>query len=115
MEHPTYPLENLLPPNILQPPIQIPHLLHNIIHLALIRPLNRARLPNHQIQSKLDPRLRLSTTKPSAARRGVVRGEADFVFAAVGGSESEAAFGGAFLVDDAVVVIENFVDGNLDG
>ena len=45
----TNPLENLLPPYILQPRVQIPHLLHNLADLALIRALDGARLPNRHI------------------------------------------------------------------
>lgn len=37
------------------------------------------------------------------------------MFAAVGGGEGEAPPGGSFLVDYTVVVIEDFVDADLDG
>ena len=40
--------------------------------------------------------------------------EADFVLAAVGGAEGEAAARGAALRDDAVVVVEGFVDADED-
>ena len=36
------------------------------------------------------------------------------MFAGVGGGEGEFAGGGAALVDDAVVVVEGFVDGDED-
>jgi len=52
--HTTYSLEHLLPLDILQSSIQIPHLLHNIVNLALVRALNTTRLANSQIQRKFD-------------------------------------------------------------
>ena len=113
----TYPLENLLPLDILQPPIQIPHLLHNIVQFPLIRALNITRLSNRQIQRKLN-RAALSTrhsTAQPAAGGGARRRETDAVVAGVSGGEGEAAFGGAALGDDAVVGVEGFVDSDGDG
>jgi hypothetical protein len=49
----TDPLENLFPPNILEPPIQIPDLLHNILNFALIFALDRACLADGQIKRQL--------------------------------------------------------------
>lgn len=50
-----------------------------------------------------------------ASRRGASRREADTVLAGVGGAEGEFARVRAFGVDDAVVVVEDFVDGDGDG
>ena len=47
--------------------------------------------------------------------RGAGGLEADAVLAGVGGAEGEFARVGAFGVDDAVVVVEDFVDGDGDG
>ena len=47
--------------------------------------------------------------------RGAGGLEADAVLAGVGGAEGELARVGAFGVDDAVVVVEDFVDGDGDG
>lgn len=47
--------------------------------------------------------------------RGASGLEADAVLAGVGGAEGKFARVGAFGVDDAVVVVEDFVDGDGDG
>ena len=54
----------------------------------------------------------MSAAEPSPA--GVGGREADAVVAGVGGAEGEFAGVGAFGVDDAVVVVEDFVDGYED-
>ena len=110
----TYPLENLLPPNILQPAIQVPHLLHNIFDLALIRTLDLARLADREVQLELDAARRLSVRHPDAVGRGARRREAEPVLARVRGREGEAALGGAALRDDAMVVVEDLLDGYED-
>ena len=53
-EHLTYSLENLFPPNILQPRVQVLDLLHQRLNLVLVRALNPARLANRHIQGELD-------------------------------------------------------------
>ena len=110
----TYPLEDLLPPNILQPAIQVPHLLHNILDLALIRTLDLARLADREVQLELDAACRLSVRQPAAVGRGARGCEAEPVLARVCGREGEAALGGAALRDDAVVVVEDLLDGYED-
>lgn len=50
----TYPLEDLFPPDVLQPRVQILHLLDQRLHLILIRTLNLARLANRHIKRELD-------------------------------------------------------------
>lgn len=78
----THPLENLLPPHILQPTIQIPHLLHNIINLAFIRALNLASLANRHIQMELDSAVDTARAQPSSAAGLHVLGcEAEAMFA----------------------------------
>ena len=49
------------------------------------------------------------------SRRGAGGREADPVLASVGGTEGEFAHVGASGVDDAVVAVEDFVDGDGDG
>ena len=110
----TYPLENLLPPNILQPAIQVPHLLHNILDLALIRTLDLARLADREVQLELDATSRLFIRHPDVVGRGARGREAEPVLARVCGREGEAALGGAALRDDAVVVVEDLLDGYED-
>lgn len=87
----THPLKDLLPSDILQPPIQVLHLLHNILDLTLIRTLDGTGLPNRQIQSELDSALgmkRRQPTRPTGRRR---RREADLVVAGIRGAEGEPA------------------------
>lgn len=105
----TYPLKHLLPLNILQPTIQVLHALHQIRHLALILALDLARLPNRHVQR--NPHRPVRGARQPPARRGVRLGrETDLVVARVGGGEGEAAVVRVALVDDAVVVVEDFVD-----
>lgn len=56
----------------------------------------------------------LSLAQPPALR-GTGGREADAVLTGVGGAEGEFPSVGAFGVDDAVVVVEDFVDGYGDG
>ena len=49
------------------------------------------------------------------SHRSTGRREADTVLACVGGAEGKFPRVGAFGVDDAVVVVEDFVDGDGDG
>ena len=84
----------------------------NLAHLPLIRTLNRARLPNRHIQRQFHLARPLAAAEPSPA--GVGGREADAVVAGVGGAEGEFAGVGTFGVDDAVVVVEDFVDGYED-
>lgn len=108
----TNPLENLFPPNILQPAIQIPHLIHQLVHLALIRTLNLARLANNHVKRQLHVAHVLATDEPSTGGGRIGGLEAELVLAAVGRAECEASLGRAALVHDAVVVVECFVDGD---
>lgn len=55
----TYPLENLLPANILQPRIEVLDLLNNIQDLPLIRTLDGAGLADGQVEVQLDASDRL--------------------------------------------------------
>ena len=84
----------------------------NLAHLSLIRTLNSARLPNRDIQRQLHHARPLPAAKPSPS--GVGGREADAVVAGVGGAEGELARMGSFGVDNAVVVVEDFVDGYED-
>jgi len=110
----THPLKNLLPSNILQSRIKVLDLLHDILNLALIRTLNRARLPDREVEIQPDAAGRVAAVQPAARGGGRRRGEADLVVAGVGGAEGEAAGAGAALRNDAVVVVEGLVDGDGD-
>jgi hypothetical protein len=50
----TYPLEDLLPPHILQPGIQILNLLDQCLDQVLVRALDLACLANRHINGELD-------------------------------------------------------------
>lgn len=108
-----HPLEHLLPSNILQPRIQILHLLHNTLDLALIRTLNLTTFANGQVQRQLDVSKRLAADRPPA-ESGVRGLETDLVVPGVVGDEGEFAGGGPALGDDAVVIVEDFVDEDED-
>ncbi len=105
---------NLLPSNILQSPIQIPHLLRNLTHLPFIRALNCARLSNCQIHREFHLSLTLATAQPSPSSVSRWR-EADTVVAGVGGAEGELAGVRALSIDNPVVVVEDFIDGYGNG
>lgn len=85
----TNPLENLLPPDVLEPPIQISDLLHDILNFALILALDRACLADRQVQRQLRGAEGLPG-EPAGVGRGVRGREADLVVAGVGGGEGEA-------------------------
>lgn len=108
----TYPLEHLLPTNILQPAVQILHLLHNILHLVLVFRLNLARFTDSHVQSDLD-RTGRGARQPATASCGVgLGGHADLVQAGVGSGEGKASGVAVTLGDNAVVVVEDLVDGD---
>jgi hypothetical protein len=50
----TYPLEHLLPSNIVQPRVQIHHFLHDILDLAFVSALESAGLADGQVEGQLD-------------------------------------------------------------
>ena len=109
-----HPLENLLPSNILQAPIQIPDLLRDLAQFSLVRAVDRARLPDRQIQIQLHIAMRGAPRQP--ASRGSPDGsEADAVVARIGGGEGELARRAAAGVDDSVVVVKGFFDRDGDG
>lgn len=105
-------MKDLFPPDILQPTVQIPNLLTNFAHLSLIRTFYRARLPNRHIQRQLHHARSLPASKPSTPRFG--GREADAVVAGVSGAECEFPCVRAFGVDNAVVVVKDFVNGYQD-
>lgn len=92
----------------MQPAIQIPDLLHDVVNLALVRALDLARLSNRQVQRELDGAMDpiVAQAPRSSARRHVLRRHAEPVLARVGGGEGEAAGIRAPLRDDPVVVVE---------
>lgn len=83
-------MENLLALDILQPAIQVLNLLDNILNLALVLTLNRARHPDCQVKRQFHA----SETLPAEPARmacAVRRGEANLVVAGISGCEGELA------------------------
>lgn len=107
----TFTLEHLLPPDILQPSIEVLDLLHNILNLSLIRALDLARLTDGNVKSESNSALRV-VRQPTSIGGHVVRRKADLMLSAISGREGETAIGIAPLGDDSVVVVEGLVDGD---
>lgn len=105
----THTLEDLLPTNIAQATIQILDSLHNILYLALVGALNGTRVANRHVEGELDAAIRLEGREPATRAGCRLWCEADTVFTRVGSSKGEAATGRALLVDDAVVVVKDFL------
>jgi hypothetical protein len=71
--------------------------------------LNLAGLADSHVEVQLDSSKGMSTAQPSWIR-GLGPGlEADLVVACISGSKGESSFIRALLVDDTVVVVENFL------
>lgn len=96
----------------MQTAIQITHTLDDILHLILILSLDLARLANGNVQ--VDPDGGLAAGHPARGRDVGFGQEADTVLAGVCGREGEAAGVVFALVNDAVVIVEGLVDGDLD-
>lgn len=109
----TYPLEDLLPSHVLQPAVQIPNLLRQIIDLALVRALDLARLSNRQIQRELYTGVYI-LAEPGTALLHILWNHADSVLAAVSRAESKLSGARAALGYHAVVVVECLFDGDED-
>lgn len=105
----TYSLEHLLAPNILQPAVQVLDPLHQICHLPLILALDLARLANCHIQGNSNSAGR-RTGEPPTGSSVRLWCKADLVVSWVGSGEGESAGVGVALVDDAVIIVEDFVD-----
>jgi len=50
----TYSLEDLFPPDVLQPRVQVLDFLHQRLDLVLVRALDSARLSDRHVQRELD-------------------------------------------------------------
>lgn len=107
----TFPLEHLLSPDILQPTVEILHLLDDVLDLALVFRLDLAGLSDGHVQSHLDS-TRGGTRQPAAGRGTRIGGHTDPVLAGISGGEGEATGVAITLGDNAVIVVEGLVDGN---
>jgi len=110
----TLTLEDLLALHVLQARVQVSHLLDHVLDLVLVRALDLRSVADGHVELELDA-AGLRAVEEEAGGRGHVGGrEAEAVVAGVGGGEDEFAAGLGALGDDAVVVVEGFVDGYED-
>ena len=107
-------LEDLLALDILQARVQVAHLLHHILDLVLVRALDFRGVADGHVELELDAAGRAAVEEEAGGCGHVGRGEAEAVVAGVGGGEDEFAAALGALGDDAVVVVEGFVDGYED-
>lgn len=107
-------LEDLLTLNVLQARVQIPHLLHHILDLVLVRALDLRGVADGHVELEFDAAGLPAVEEETRGRGHVGWGEAEAMVAGVGGGEDEFAAAFGALGDDAVVVVEGFVDGYED-
>ena len=101
----------------MQPAVQIPDLLHNIVNLPLVCALDLARLSDHEVQRELDGPMnpRVAESPASASSGHILRRDTEPVLARVVCGEGKAAAVGTPLSDYPVVVVEGLFDGYEDG
>ena len=107
-------LEDLLALDVLQARVQVAHLLDHVLDLVLVRALDLRGVADGHVELELDAAGRAAVEEEAGGRGHVGRGEAEAVVAGVGGGEDEFAAALGALGDDAVVVVEGFVDGYED-
>ncbi len=119
--YPTYPLKDLFPPDVGQPPVQLLDLGHDAVDLGLVLALDLARLADGHVDGQLDPahgHAAGAGEPASQADRRVARGrEADSVQTGVGRTESKlgrAVRRRRLLRHHAVVVVKRLLDRDLD-
>jgi len=108
------PLKDLLSPDVLQARVDVPHFGHHLAHLPFIAALDGRGLADGHVELEFDAAHAAAGEEEPGGRGDVGRGEAEAVVARVRGREGEFACAGAALRDDAVVVVEGFVDGDVD-
>ena len=102
----THSLEHLLSANILQPRVEVPDALRDILDLALVGALNLAGLADGHVEAELDATIGCRGAQPSLAAAGGGGREADLVLARLSCVEGEPAARGASLGYHAVIVVE---------
>lgn len=110
----THPLENLFLPDITESSIQILDLGNDISDLSLVAALDPAGLADGHVDLETDVTGRFAGREVCGRRGNIGGSEADTVVTAVGSAEGETADGGTALGNDAVVVVEHLVDGDVD-
>jgi hypothetical protein len=108
------PLENLLLSDIGKSGVQILDFGNDIAEFVLVVALDARGLANGHVDFEFDVAGCGATGEPALGGGNVGRGEADAVVAGVCGGEGKAAFVVAALGDDAVVVVEDFVDADVE-
>lgn len=107
----TYPLVDLLPPDVPQTEVEVLDARGEVLELGLVGALDLVGLADDEIQRQLDAAVGRRRGQPARAARVGVGREAQLVVARLGGGEGEAAGRRAPLGDDAVVVVEDFLLG----
>ena len=108
-----YPLEDLFALDVMQPVVQFRDPLLDTLHGVLVRALNLTRLANRHVQLKPHIASRLAIRQVAVTMPSIRRGKANPVLAGIRSAECEAALGIALLRHDAVVVVKDFLDGNV--
>lgn len=110
----SFSLKDLLPPNILQPRVQISYFLHDLADLIFVRAFDLRCFANGHVEFEFDAADLRAAEEEARSCWDVGWCETEAVLAGIGGGEGEFAGGLAALGDDAVVVVENFVDSDED-
>lgn len=117
----TYPLEDLLPSDIGNAPVQLPDLIDNTVNLGLVLALDLAGLANGHVDGQLDAAqgsaARAGEPASHADGRGTRRRETQPVQAAVGGAEGEFRRGvrrRRRLRHHPVVIVKGLINRELD-
>ena len=87
----THPLEDLLPPDVLQAGVEILDARMDVLELSLIGALDLARLADGEVKRKADTAVGLLAAQPALAAAVGRRREAHAVLTCLGCAEGEAA------------------------
>lgn len=106
----TYTLEDLFSADVGKAVVKVLDTGGDILELALVRALNLAALADGEVQRQTNATVVGVLREPAGAARGGGWGEAEHVVTGIGSREGEAARRRAALGDDAVVVVEGFLE-----
>jgi hypothetical protein len=105
----THPLKHLLPPDVVQPGIEILDPARNVLELVLVVALDGSGLTNDKVEGEFDAAVGVVLAHPVYAARRRRGREAEHVVACLGSAEGKATGGGAALGDYSVVIVEEFL------
>lgn len=108
-------LEDLFPPNIVESCVEVLDAASNVFDLVLVGALELAGLADGEVQVETDAAVGVVDAEPAVAARGGAGGKAKLMVAGIGGGKGEAAGAGTTLGDNAVVVVKDFINGDIDG